>query len=107
MEDMEGDAAEGCVTMPIRHGLAFAGRFASVLALFAIIPLVLSAYFLLLHGYTVLAIYVLVLLAAPLAGWIWHLWQGAADPKHYHRSSSILKIIMVLGICSLLIYKFQ
>jgi len=107
MEDMEGDAAEGCVTMPIKRGLSYAARFATVLSILAIIPLVCSAVVLYQYGYMLMAFYAIALLAAPLAAWIWYLWHGVPQPAHYHRCSRMLKIIMVSGICSLLIYKFQ
>ncbi len=107
MEDMAGDSAEGCVTMPIKRGLAYASRFASGLAVLAILPLVLFAVGLYVYGLYGMAFYVLVLLAAPLATWIWYLWHGAASPAHYHKCSRMLKVIMVLGVCLLLIYKFQ
>jgi 4-hydroxybenzoate polyprenyltransferase len=105
MEDLKGDEAEGCITMPIKHGLAYAARFASVLAVVAIVPLAVSAAALFSVGYVLLSSYVLGLLVIPLAVWIWFLWQGAASSAHYHRASRMLKIIMVLGVCSLLIYK--
>lgn len=107
MEDLEGDDAEGCVTMPITRGLRYATSFTSVIGVLAILPLLSSAIVLHRHGYTVMAFYVIVLLAIPLALWIWFLWHGPASPAHYHKASRLLKIIMVLGICSLLIYKYQ
>lgn len=107
MEDMEGDAADGCVTMPITRGLGYATGFATVLAVLAIVPLLLAGVMLLQYGYTLLAGYVLALLALPLAVWVMYLWRGQAGPAHYHQASRMLKVIMLLGICSLLIYKFQ
>jgi 4-hydroxybenzoate polyprenyltransferase len=107
MEDMEGDAAEGCVTMPIKRGLSYAAGFATVLAGCAILPLVAGAAVLYRYGYLLMAGYAIALLALPLAAWVWYLWQGAATTLHYHKCSRLLKIIMVLGVCSLLIYKLQ
>jgi 4-hydroxybenzoate polyprenyltransferase len=107
MEDMEGDAAEGCVTMPIKRGLSYAAGFATVLAVCAILPLVAGAAVLYRYGYLLMAGYAIALLALPLAAWVWYLWQGAATTLHYHKCSRLLKIIMVLGVCSLLIYKLQ
>lgn len=107
MEDMEGDAADGCVTMPITRGLGYATAFATALTVLAIVPLVLAGIILLQYGYMLLAGYVLALLALPLAVWVVYLWRGPAGPAHYHQASRMLKVIMLLGICSLLIYKFQ
>lgn len=107
MEDLQGDEAEGCVTMPIRRGLGYAARFATTLAILALLPLIVGGVLLIGYGYYLLAFYVLLLLAAPLVGWVIFLWRGIATPAHYHQCSRILKIIMVLGICSVLIYKIQ
>ena len=107
MEDMQGDEAEGCVTMPIKRGLGYAARFATALAMLALLPLIVGGILLIGYGYYLLAIYVLLLLAAPLIGWAIYMWRGVANPAHYHQCSRILKIIMVLGICSVLIYKIQ
>ena len=43
MEDHIGDAAEGCVTMPIRLGLQKSGRFTQLISLAAIIPLLIAS----------------------------------------------------------------
>ena len=107
MEDLEGDAAGGCVTIPIRRGLLYATRYASVLAMLVILPLLFSAAALYHFGYYILTIYVLALLVLPLAGWIFFLWKGPPGSAHYHKCSRWLKIIMILGICSLLIYKIH
>ncbi|GAA4462476.1 geranylgeranylglycerol-phosphate geranylgeranyltransferase [Nemorincola caseinilytica] len=107
MEDIEGDAVDGCVTMPIKRGLGYAAWFASALAALAIIPLVIWGVVLLQYEYTMLGTYILALLALPLAVWIGYLWRGPAGPAHYHAASRMLKVIMLLGISSLLIYKFQ
>ena len=107
MEDMEGDAAEGCLTMPISRGLGYATGFATVLAVAAMVPLVAGAVVLLRYGYLLVAGYALALLALPLAAWVWYLRRGQATPQHYHACSRLLKIIMVCGVCSLLIYKLQ
>jgi len=107
MEDMEGDAAEGCVTMPIKNGLAFATRFTAALAVFAALPLAISSILLYRHGYTVMSVYVLVLLALPLLMWTTYLLRGKPITTHYSKCSRALKLIMVLGICALVVHKFS
>jgi hypothetical protein len=71
------------------------------------VPLVAGAVVLLRYGYLSVAGYALALLALPLAAWVWYLRRGPATPQHYHACSRLLKIIMVCGVCSLLIYKLQ
>lgn len=107
MEDMEGDAAEGCVTMPIKNGLAFATRFTAALAICAALPLVISSVLLFRHGYVAMSVYVLVLLALPLLVWTTYLLRGRPVTTHYSKCSRALKLIMVLGVCALVAHKFS
>lgn len=107
MEDMEGDAANGCITMPISRGLGFATNFTIVLAVIALVPLCVGGIALLLQGHAITGLYVLALLALPLGAWAVWLRRGPAKPQHYSRASRWLKIIMISGIGSLLIYKTQ
>ncbi len=106
MEDFKGDVAEGCVTMPIKRGLEFSTRFTLVLSLLAIIPLLVASFTLFKHNYTLLASYLVVLLILPLILWSVFLGKGFTE-QHYGKASRGLKIIMLLGICSLLIYHIQ
>ena len=106
MEDLKGDEAEGCVTMPIKIGLRGAGRFAIMLAALAITSLLLAAIALTAHHYILLAVYTIVFLLVPLIAWVLFLPRGA-DTRHYARASRGLKIIMVSGISSLFIYYLQ
>lgn len=107
MEDMEGDEADGCVTMPIIKGLAYATRFAVAISVAAIVPLAASAVVLWQYGYLLMGAYVLVALTLPLLAWTIYFAKGRPHVPHYAACSRYLKIIMLLGICSLLIYKIQ
>ena len=106
MEDMDGDAAEGCQTMPIKKSLRYAARFTTVLALVVILALVVAALVLYGYQYRLLSLYVAAFLVLPLITWVLFLQRGNIA-GHYHTASSRLKIVMVLGVCSLLIYHFQ
>ena len=102
MEDHIGDAAEGCVTMPIKLGLKPTAIFVQVLSLLAIIPLVIAS----VKVQGLLGAYTFIALTIPLIFWVLYL-PGKATTQHYHTMSRYLKIIMVLGIGSLLIYYYQ
>ena len=105
MEDHIGDEAEGCVTMPIKRGLDYATRFVMVLILLVITPLIFVSVILFRHNYVVPPLYICGALVLPLV--IWSVFLGRKfTVHHYHNASSGLKIIMVIGICSLLIYHF-
>jgi 4-hydroxybenzoate polyprenyltransferase len=106
MEDFKGDAAENCVTMPITWGLQKAGRFAILLAAVALIPLVSAVAFLLANHETLLAVYTFLAIIIPLLYWMYFLPKDNTT-QHYAKASRGLKIIMVSGIGSLLIYLFE
>ncbi|MGC4056993.1 MAG: geranylgeranylglycerol-phosphate geranylgeranyltransferase [Chitinophagaceae bacterium] len=102
MEDHIGDAAEGCVTMPIKLGLKRTARFIQLISLAAIIPLVIAS----VKVQGVLGIYTFFVLTLPLTAWVL-LLNRRASTQHYHRMSRYLKVIMVSGIGSLIVYYFQ
>ncbi len=103
MEDLKGDEAEGCVTMPIKKGLSYATLFTVVLSALVILPLAVAAVALFLKGFLLLSAYVGIFLVLPLIAWSVYLFRGA-DEAHYNNASHLLKLIMILGVCSLLIY---
>jgi len=102
MEDHFGDAAEGCVTMPIKLGLKSTSLFVQLIALFAIIPLLIAS--IAIQG--LIGAYTFLVLALPLILWTIYLPKKATT-LHYHLMSRYLKWIMVLGVGSLLIYYYQ
>ena len=106
MEDFKGDEAEGCMTMPIKRGLKFSIGFIRVLSALVVLPLMAACYLLFLHEMRLMAAYVLCLLAFPVIGWALYLGNKFST-AHYHDASKKLKIIMVLGICSLIVYYIQ
>jgi 4-hydroxybenzoate polyprenyltransferase len=102
MEDHIGDEAEGCVTMPIRIGLQRSGRFTQLLSLTAIIPLLLAS----VKVQGLLGAYTFFMLTLPLTIWVLML-NRKASTQHYHLMSRYLKVIMIFGIGSLIVYYFQ
>lgn len=106
MEDFKGDAEQGCVTMPIKWGLLRSARFTQVIGALAVTPLIIGAVKLLKEQWYILGIYVLLGLALPIILWMYYLPKHATT-KHYSKESRYLKIIMVLGVVSLIIYYFQ
>lgn len=106
MEDYKGDAEQGCITMPIKWGLKRSAQLAQLLGLAAIIPLLIASYKLCAAHWWFMGLYALLALALPIIAWIFFL-QKRATTEHYHKASRWLKIIMVSGIGSLVIYYFQ
>jgi len=106
MEDFKGDEAEGCVTMPIVWGLRKAEKFTQMLGILALIPLVVVGTSLLYKKDLVLGIYIFAALVLPLLVWLQFLTR-TASPAHYGVASRWLKLIMVAGIGSLIVYYFE
>jgi len=106
MEDFKGDAAEGCVTMPIKWGLQRSVHFTQVLCLTVVVPLAIVSTKLYIAGWHIMALYTLCTIILPIGVWSLFL-QRKATSAHYHTASTWLKIIMVMGVGSLIIYLFQ
>lgn len=102
MEDLKGDAEEGCVTMPIKWGLQKTARFTQLLGGGAVVPLFISAAALILTKNYALGIYMVLALIAPLTAWIFFL-DNKATTQHYTKCSSQIKWIMVAGLGSLIV----
>mgnify|MGYP002071885751 CR=1 FL=1 len=102
MEDIKGDAKEGCETMPIRWGLKKTAGFTQALGIVALLPLLLSSIALLQTTHYILGGYVTVTLIVPLVYWLFSL-QKKATTEHYARCSKQLKWMMVAGIGTLII----
>lgn len=104
IEDMKGDHAQKMRTLPLVIGTQRANKFILLLTLILVVfliyvlktELIIYPYFL---GYTVLAVLV------PLLYFMYKL-QMAKTSAHYHHLSSLLKLIMVLGIASMLFFNF-
>jgi 4-hydroxybenzoate polyprenyltransferase len=103
MEDFKGDAEDGCITMPIKIGLQKSMRLVVFFGLITILPLLIAAIKLCSGSWSILGIYIIVMLVAPLAVWLWFLPQKSTV-QHYGKASKYLKFIMLSGIVSLLIY---
>lgn len=106
MEDFKGDEAEGCVTMPIKWGLKRSVRFIQLLCVLVIVPLIVVCLKLVLAGWLLLSGYTFIAIILPVGIWSIFLQQKATS-AHYHKASTWLKIIMVTGVGSLIIYLLQ
>lgn len=106
IEDHKGDAAEGCTTMPIKMGIGATVRFTQLLCGITIMVLAFLSWRLIAVQYFVLCAYTFLLLIIPLT--IWGIFISRKNTtQHFHSASRYLKIIMTLGICSLIIYHLQ
>jgi 4-hydroxybenzoate polyprenyltransferase len=105
IEDIKGDYALKMRTLPIVIGIYRTNRITVVITgiLFAFLIFVAKVE---LTKYPYLLIYVILCIILPLAGFLYKLWN-AKNTKHYQQLSTLLKLIMLFGILSMLIFKFN
>lgn len=104
MEDYKGDAEEGCVTMPIKWGIRKSILFTRILGLISLAAILPGALLYSIGGW--LMITYLGILFAAITAWLFFIGSRFTT-AHFNKASFYLKIIMVMGICSLLVYRFQ
>ena len=103
-EDIKGDYNTGRNTLPIALG---AKRTNLAIFLIGILPVISVIYYLYNYLFENLwaVLYTLLFIVAPLLYFLINIWI-AETKKDYHKLSFLLKIIMLLGIISLGLYKF-
>ncbi len=104
IEDIDGDHKAGMNTLPIAIGRERATKILFVLSL---IPLLAVVYYMVTYLYKQpIAIgYFLVFIVAPLI-YITIKSFHAETKKNFHHISDLLKIVMLLGMLSLLLYRY-
>ncbi len=95
IEDFEGDFAFASNTIPIVWGDRIARAIVLILALVTFIGLVLLVFVKMNNIATILYVGITILL--PLIGFCYQFYRSKSK-KDYHRSSSLLKIIMISGV---------
>ncbi|MFN7490587.1 MAG: geranylgeranylglycerol-phosphate geranylgeranyltransferase [Chryseotalea sp.] len=102
MEDLKGDITFGCKTLPILWGIRKTKYFLySVLVVFVLLVLILDSYFTILPS-----VYFMSFLFLPLA-WFALRLHRADTVKDFRWLSNLSKIIMLLGIISMLFLPAQ
>ncbi|MBC8754032.1 geranylgeranylglycerol-phosphate geranylgeranyltransferase [Kordia sp. YSTF-M3] len=104
IEDVNGDYNAGINTLPIILGRNRVNKIVAVLAglMICFILYITSAY---LQGKTITTIYVLITILLPLLYFIMKIWQ-ADSKREYRMLSLLLKLIMLFGILSTLIFYY-
>ena len=105
IEDIDGDYKAGMNTLPIAIGRS---RATQVTLALTFIPLAAVIYYVVTYLYHNLwiASYFLLFVVAPLIYVIIRLFQAKLKAE-YHIISNLLKLIMLFGMLSLLIYKYK
>lgn len=104
LEDMLGDAKDGCRTIPIVWGVEAAKRICYMLLLALQVLIVAVEIRIGFIGWWPAIIYLVVFVQAP-AYYIYTLLKKAHLPEHYHRVSSLVKWLMLTGILSMIFFK--
>jgi len=104
IEDIDGDYKAGMNTLPIAIGRE---RASKVLFAMSLIPLFAVVYYMLTYLYKqpITIGYFLVFIVAPLIYTVIKSFN-AETKKEFHHISTILKVVMLTGIVSLLLFKF-
>lgn len=104
IEDVDGDYKEGIQSLPIVLGRERAAKIAFLLSF---IPLAAIVYYTVTYLYhqQLAAGYFLMFLIAPMIYVSIKLFN-AETKKQFHHISKVLKLVMLFGILSLLLYKF-
>ena len=106
LEDMIGDSKDGCRTIPIVWGVLPAKRLCYGLLLALQVLILLTELRIALVGWYGAIIYLLVLVQLPCL-YIYIQLKKAHLPEHYHKVSSMVKVIMLTGILSMIFFKIM
>ena len=104
MEDIEGDARYGCNTLPIAAGLNAAKTYTIVWLVVLTGALVIVQFYALQFNWWLAIIYCTLLLIVPLVR-LFNKLIKAQSTQQFHQLSSQTKLIMLMGILSMIFFK--
>ena len=105
MEDADGDRKYGCRTMPIVWGMNASKVFVAVWLIVLIGAIFILQLYFVPFGWWYSIIYCLLMIIAPLI-WILFSLFKAHTPKDFHTLSTVVKLVMLTGICSMIFFSF-
>jgi 4-hydroxybenzoate polyprenyltransferase len=103
IEDLEGDTAAGCQTIPVLAGVATAKNVALAITLFTMLLLAFGQYLLLQHGLKIIFWYYIVPVQLMLINLLMQI-NKANKPSDFHTPSFLAKIVMVAGILGMQLF---
>ncbi len=104
IQDINGDKNGDMNTLPIAIGRKRASYVAFGIGIFTLFATIYYIY-VHLYNYTIAILYFLLFIIAPLLYFCTKIWD-AKDKSDYAFLSKLLKAIMLLGMCSILLYTF-
>ena len=103
IEDVEGDAAYGCRTMPIVWGIQAAKIVAATWLVVLMVSILILLFYVLQYKWWWVDVYSFFLIVLPLVSVLRDLYKSSST-SDYHRLSTRVKLIMLAGILSMLLY---
>jgi 4-hydroxybenzoate polyprenyltransferase len=104
MEDMQGDVKYGCRTLPIVGGINAAKTYVVVWMVVLIGVLLIVQFYALQFNWWIAVIYSFFFLIIPLLYAFQQMFRVKTS-MDFHRLSSITKLVMMLGILSMVVFK--
>jgi 4-hydroxybenzoate polyprenyltransferase len=106
IEDMDGDARDGCRTMPIVWGVNVAKVFTATWLVVLISALAVIQFYFLPRAQWIMIAYGILFIDGPLV-WMLRKLYYAQTKADYHRLSAVVKAIMLAGILSMVLLLLQ
>ena len=106
IEDMEGDSRYDCKTMPIVWGVPAAKVFVAVWLVVLIGSLAIVQFYVFQIGWWPSSLYIFFLVIVPLLRILQQFYK-AQTPIHYHRISTMIKMVMFTGILSMVLFRIH
>lgn len=105
IEDMEGDDKYGCRTLPLVWGIPAARIFCGVWLTVLIATLLIIAFYAFQSGWWLSAAYIFAAIIIPSI-YIWRKLFKATRTEEFRKLSALIKIVMLMGILSMIFIKF-
>ncbi len=106
LEDMDGDRRNECNTIPIAWGFSITKIILNGLILLINLFIVIIIYYMMMQGGNLIIVYLFFLVLLPLF-YVRRLIIKSSMPAHMRRISLFIKLIMLAGICSMVVYKIS
>lgn len=107
IEDIDGDYQMKMRTMPIILGIKRSRNIAIVFSLLLLVMIVFALRLIMeIDNFFFMSLYLLILILLPSIYFAFVLWS-AKNKKDFHFLSNLMKIIMLLGILSMILFKFM
>ncbi len=106
IEDIQGDSESNCHSLPVVAGIKSSRMVVNLLTMFIQLILIVCLVWLWNKGLKYISVWLIVMVVAPLLAFVWQV-NHAENKLEYHRASSFLRWIMVLGLASLVILRLN